>query len=454
MSIFICLRGKHVTLITGITLILACLGYFVNKNNVNTLTKNNQVIIQTTKELSVVVIKSVSQLSDIQPKDEAYQVLRNLINDYGIMIAYSDGTFRGNRVLTRYELAVTLHSTVKEADRIVAAIIAPYATKQQITKLIHLQNNLATDIEYLQNQLNILKGNQSIASDLSRLFINNQVLEQVSVLPVKFNTRITSKEEASQTQVTSLSDIVDVEPTDWAFEALRSLIERYGLVTELIYPDRTFRGNRALTRYEFATILNNALEQIGRLSNNATNESATKAEAELLIRTQEDLESEIEALRTRVNQLKIQLSKNNYSDLKLVIYRNLEQTKAPQIQFDSNIMQEKFITSQITLAQQIPDVRDTHWAYEAIRALVEREEVLSVYSDGTFRGNRGATRYEFANVLNTALYQIEQLLVAYSINDIPTKKQLSELQGYQDAFALEIGKLQEQIEQLEASKSE
>ncbi len=453
MSIFICLRSKRITILTSIILLLAYLVYHANKNNIKFSNKNNQIPIQKTEELSIVVIKSVSQLSDVQPKDDAYKALQNLIDNYGIMIAYADGKFRGNRILSRYELAVTLHSTAQEAERIVAAITVPYATKEQITKLIHLQKKIATDIAYLQNQLNVLKGNRSRASDSFRLLINNQVLEQVSVVSVNFNTRITSKEEASLTQITSIGQIVDVKPSDWAFEALRSLIERYGLGTELIYPDRTFRGNRALTRYEFATILNNALEQIGRLSNNATNESATKAEAELLIRTQEDLESEIEALRTRVNQLKIQLSKNNYSDLKLVIYRNLEQTKAPQIQFDSNIMQEKFITSQITLAQQIPDVRDTHWAYEAIRALVEREEVLSVYSDGTFRGNRGATRYEFANVLNTALYQIEQLL-AYSINDIPTKKQLSELQGYQDAFALEIGKLQEQIEQLEASKSE
>ena len=54
-------------------------------------------------------------------------------------------------------------------------------------------------------------------------------------------------------QVTSVSQLKDVQPTDWAFEALRSLVERYGVIAG--YPDGTFRGNRAMTRYEFAVAL-------------------------------------------------------------------------------------------------------------------------------------------------------------------------------------------------------
>ena len=50
--------------------------------------------------------------------------------------------------------------------------------------------------------------------------------------------------------VTSVSQLSDVRPTDWAFTALQSLVERYGVIAG--YPDRTFRGKQALTRYEFA----------------------------------------------------------------------------------------------------------------------------------------------------------------------------------------------------------
>jgi hypothetical protein len=61
-------------------------------------------------------------------------------------------------------------------------------------------------------------------------------------------------------QVTNVSQLRDVQPTDWAFEALRSLVERYGCIAG--YPDGTFRGNRALSRYEFAAGLNACLAQI------------------------------------------------------------------------------------------------------------------------------------------------------------------------------------------------
>jgi len=64
-------------------------------------------------------------------------------------------------------------------------------------------------------------------------------------------------------QVTSVSQLSDVRPTDWAFQALQSLVERYGCIAG--YPDRTFRGNQALTRYEFAAGVNACLDRISEL---------------------------------------------------------------------------------------------------------------------------------------------------------------------------------------------
>jgi len=64
-------------------------------------------------------------------------------------------------------------------------------------------------------------------------------------------------------QINSVSQLRDVSPRDWAFEALRGLVENYGCIVG--YPDRTFRGNRALSRYEFAAGLNSCLNSIERL---------------------------------------------------------------------------------------------------------------------------------------------------------------------------------------------
>jgi hypothetical protein len=75
-------------------------------------------------------------------------------------------------------------------------------------------------------------------------------------------------------QVTSVSQLSDVKPTDWAFQALQSVVERYGCLVG--YPDRTYRGNRALTRYEFAVGLNACLDRVNELIATSTAEIVKK----------------------------------------------------------------------------------------------------------------------------------------------------------------------------------
>ncbi|MFM9159341.1 MAG: iron uptake porin, partial [Dolichospermum sp.] len=64
----------------------------------------------------------------------------------------------------------------------------------------------------------------------------------------------TNNQQEVMSQVTSVSQLSDVQPNDWAFQALQSLVERYGCAAG--YPNNTYRGNRALSRYEFAAGLN------------------------------------------------------------------------------------------------------------------------------------------------------------------------------------------------------
>jgi len=61
-------------------------------------------------------------------------------------------------------------------------------------------------------------------------------------------------------QVTSINQFSDLRPSDWAYQALSNLIERYGCVAG--YPDGTFRGERSMTRFEAAALLNACLDRI------------------------------------------------------------------------------------------------------------------------------------------------------------------------------------------------
>lgn len=115
-------------------------------------------------------------------------------------------------------------------------------------------------------------------------------------------------------QVTSVSQLSDVQPTDWAFQALQSLVERYGVIAG--YPDGTFRGNRAMTRYEFAAGLNAALDRVNELIAAGTADIVSREDLATLQRLQEEFAAELATLRGRVDALEAQtaeLEANQFS---------------------------------------------------------------------------------------------------------------------------------------------
>ncbi len=105
----------------------------------------------------------------------------------------------------------------------------------------------------------------------------------------------------SMSQVTSVSQLSDVRPTDWAFQALQSLVERYGCIVG--YPDKTYRGNRAMTRYEFAAGLNACMDRVNELIAAATADLVKKEDLAILQRLQEEFAAELATLRGRVDAL-------------------------------------------------------------------------------------------------------------------------------------------------------
>jgi len=105
------------------------------------------------------------------------------------------------------------------------------------------------------------------------------------------------------TQVTSVSQFSDVQPTDWAFGALQALVERYGCI--IGYPDRTYRGNRALTRYEFAAGVDACLNRLSELLAASTVNLITKDDLLTLQKLQEEFAAELATLRGRVDALEI-----------------------------------------------------------------------------------------------------------------------------------------------------
>ncbi|MFM2311541.1 MAG: hypothetical protein RLZZ04_817 [Cyanobacteriota bacterium] len=121
---------------------------------------------------------------------------------------------------------------------------------------------------------------------------NSPLLDQINEYSQEGKTN-------SRNQVTNVNQLRDVSPTDWAYEALRSLVDRYGCIAG--FPNQTYRGSQSLTRYEFAAGLNSCLNQIERLI--SSQGSVSSEDLESISRLNEEFKTELGALGGRVDEI-------------------------------------------------------------------------------------------------------------------------------------------------------
>ena len=142
-----------------------------------------------------------------------------------------------------------------------------------------------------------------VGTALSSTGIAAETAETVSV------DALSNSDSIQLAQVTSVSELSDVLPSDWAYTALQRLVEEYGCIEG--YPDRTFRGNRAMTRYEFAAGLNACLDVIVQLI-----DGGSPDDLETIRRLQEEFAAELATIRGRVDTLEAdvaELEANQFS---------------------------------------------------------------------------------------------------------------------------------------------
>jgi hypothetical protein len=96
-------------------------------------------------------------------------------------------------------------------------------------------------------------------------------------------------------QVTSVKQLSDVQPTQWSYQAITNLVERYGCVAG--YPNGTFRPGQPATRAELAALTNACLDSI--------TEFYTAADAALASALRAEFSKELAATNSRVTALEV-----------------------------------------------------------------------------------------------------------------------------------------------------
>ncbi|MEW6280697.1 MAG: S-layer homology domain-containing protein [Candidatus Eremiobacterota bacterium] len=113
------------------------------------------------------------------------------------------------------------------------------------------------------------------------------------------------------------------------------------------------------------------------------------------------------------------------------------------------------LASPLAAAPLFPDVPDTHWARDAVAALAAKG-LVEGYPDGTFKGDRAASRWEVAMIVARLLAKMEQEHATFA-----TKAELEELRKLVmamreelDALGVRVGNLEESTSRLDKRVTE
>jgi len=196
-------------------------------------------------------------------------------------------------------LIATIPTSAQVIQENIESSAEPNIAEEQPSILTQSQQSLVVDSIVQLEESTFIADNFPLDNN-STSTINSL---QTNTLPVDI---LTANNQQPMGQVTSVSQLSDVQPTDWAFQALQSLVERYGCIAG--YPDSTYRGNRALTRYEFAAGLNACLDRVNELITTATANQVTREDLDVLRRLQEEFTGELATIRGRVDTLEAQVA--------------------------------------------------------------------------------------------------------------------------------------------------
>lgn len=137
------------------------------------------------------------------------------------------------------------------------------------------------DISQKQDKINLPN------SSRQEYFVNN--LEQEN-LSTKTNPNLISQNNIIQ-------QFQDIQPTDWSYQALQNLIERYGCISG--FNDRTFRGEQAISRAEFSAGLNSCLNKIEKII--AQTKNVPQIDIDTVLRLMQEYQSELAILQGRTD---------------------------------------------------------------------------------------------------------------------------------------------------------
>ena len=200
------------------------------------LTSVNFAFAQTSKPQKDPTVVNVSDLTDLEGSEWAYNAVKELVEKYDVLEGYPDRTYEGQKKATRFELAAAVYDLATYFSDEIAL------DREDLAKLAKLLDEFSTEIKTLQSKVDALE-------------------TKVSGIETKVND-IDTRTTALETQVAEHKTILDEHEKRLAYSERRKgfIIER--LIKGIVVDIRDIsRGIVAAVSAPFNKKINDAIEK-------------------------------------------------------------------------------------------------------------------------------------------------------------------------------------------------
>ena len=211
----------------------------------------------------------------------------------------------------------------------------------------------------------------------------------------------TNDAEALFSQVNSVEQLQDIQPTDWSYEALRSLIDRYGCISG--FKDLTYRGEQTISRAEFAAGLNNCLNKIENILSNS--DRMPQTDVDIVLRLMQEFQSDLAILQGKTDGVQARLE-----DLEATQFSATTKLIGEAVLGISDVLSNNTDTNTVLSSRLRLDLETSFSGNDLLFTRLSRNDFSGFAEEvATFQGN-----LSFANP-ETNDFQLEKLSYRFGI---------------------------------------
>ena len=204
-------------------------------------------------------------------------------------------------------------------------------------------------------------------------------------------------------QVNNVERLKDIEPTDWSYEALRGLIDRYNCISG--FEDNSFRGEQAVSRAEFVAGLNSCLNEVENLLSNS--DAMPQADVETVLRLMQEFQSDLAILKGKADGIQARLD-----DLSATQFSTTAKLNGEAVFGINDVLSDDAETSSTFNSRLRLDLETSFSGQDLLFTRLSRNDYSGFEEEvGTLQGNLSLTDSD------TDGFELEELRYSFGVTD-------------------------------------